>query len=73
MTFNFKSLYILNYFSYRLAPENPYPIPIDDCYTATHYIINNLEEFNINIDLSKIIFCGDSAGKLKKKNYFLFE
>lgn len=53
----------MDYFSfssYRLAPENKYPIPIDDCWVVTKHILNNPNEFNIDID--RICLAGDSAG-----------
>lgn len=46
---------------YGLAPENTYPIGLDDCWQAYIWIVNHAEsEFNIKID--KIILVGDSAG-----------
>ena len=33
---------------YRLAPENKFPIPLQDCYKSVKYIIDNHEDFNIN-------------------------
>ena len=50
--------------SYRKAPEHPYPIPTNDCYAALKYIIANSNTFDI--DLSRLIFAGDSAGKIIK-------
>jgi len=44
---------------YRLAPENPYPIPLDDCEAAASWLIKNaLEEFGTE----KIVIGGESAG-----------
>jgi acetyl esterase/lipase len=48
------------FLSYRLAPEYPHPIPINDCYSATKYILQNPREFNA--DPSRIVIAGDSAG-----------
>ena len=45
---------------YRLAPENKFPIPLQDCYKSVKYIIDNHEDFNINPN--KISLCGTSAG-----------
>lgn len=48
--------------AYRLAPENPYPAPINDCYEGLEYIFSNPEIFKINAD--KIAVGGGSAGGL---------
>jgi acetyl esterase len=48
---------------YRLAPENAYPIPIEDCFAGTFHVLNNTQEFNLNVNFNKIIFSGDSAGR----------
>lgn len=45
---------------YRLAPENPFPKPLEDCYTALEWISNNAK--NLGGNASKIIVCGESAG-----------
>ena len=45
---------------YRLAPENPFPIPIEDCFCAYKWVLDNINE--LNIDDKKIIITGDSAG-----------
>ncbi len=45
---------------YRLAPENPFPAPIDDCYDGLCWIAANAVE--LNIDPEKIAVAGDSAG-----------
>ncbi|MEA1852348.1 alpha/beta hydrolase [Cytobacillus sp. OWB-43] len=45
---------------YRLAPENQFPIPMNDCYTALEWVANHAEE--LNVDLTKVSVGGDSAG-----------
>ena len=36
------------YFSYRLAPEYVFPIPIEDCYKAVVYLLNKADLYAIN-------------------------
>jgi len=45
---------------YRLAPVNPYPIPFQDCLKTALHIMKNGNEYNI--DPSRVIIAGDSAG-----------
>ncbi|KAH8697519.1 esterase/lipase [Talaromyces proteolyticus] len=45
---------------YRLAPENPFPIPLDDCWTALTWIHSHAE--SLNIDPNRIAVMGESAG-----------
>nr|XP_039257558.1 arylacetamide deacetylase-like [Styela clava] len=45
---------------YRLAPENPYPIPFEDCLHATLAFVNIAKTFKVNP--KKIVLAGDSAG-----------
>lgn len=45
---------------YRLAPENPFPKPLNDCYDATLWIAANADSFVG--DKKKLIVCGESAG-----------
>ncbi|OAP60659.1 hypothetical protein AYL99_05661 [Fonsecaea erecta] len=45
---------------YRLAPENPFPAPLDDCNEAIVWAIRNAERYQI--DTSRIALWGASAG-----------
>lgn len=45
---------------YRLAPEHPYPTPLEDCYSALKWLADNSEM--LNIDKNRIGIAGASAG-----------
>ena len=45
---------------YRCAPEFPFPIPVDDCYSVFSWIASNTSDFGTAP--GKIALCGDSAG-----------
>lgn len=45
---------------YRLAPEHPYPAPLEDCYSALRWLASNAVE--IDADASRIAIGGASAG-----------
>jgi acetyl esterase/lipase len=45
---------------YRLAPEHPYPAPLDDCHSAWSWIHANLSQRRI--DGNRIAIGGESAG-----------
>lgn len=45
---------------YRLAPEHPHPIPVDDCTAALHWVAANGDA--LNVDPSRLAVGGASAG-----------
>jgi acetyl esterase/lipase len=45
---------------YRLAPETPYPTPLEDCYRGLKWVYDNAEE--LGVDASRIGIGGASAG-----------
>lgn len=47
-------------FDYRLAPENKYPAPLEDCCNVLRWILENGEAYHI--DLKNLFLVGDSAG-----------
>ncbi|UJR28171.1 hypothetical protein I4U23_009424 [Adineta vaga] len=47
---------------YRLAPENPFPAGLDDCYTVTKHILEHGSSAKYRIDTNRVAIAGDSAG-----------
>jgi len=45
---------------YRLAPEFPFPKPLEDCYAATKWMVENAHHFGGNND--NVFVGGESAG-----------
>ena len=43
--------------AYRLAPENPYPVPLEDCYTALAWLVGLP-----SVDPARVAIGGASAG-----------
>lgn len=45
---------------YRLAPEYPDPIPLEDCYAALSWLAGNAA--NLGVDTERLVLTGGSAG-----------
>lgn len=45
---------------YRMAPESPFPTPLEDCYTTLKWLIEQSQ--SLNVDPKRIVLIGDSGG-----------
>jgi acetyl esterase len=45
---------------YRMAPENAYPVPLDDCYAALCWLVEHADD--LGVDATRVSVGGESAG-----------
>ncbi|XP_070564097.1 arylacetamide deacetylase-like [Ptychodera flava] len=45
---------------YNLAPEHPFPEPMDECYRATKWLLDKADDYGV--DANRVAIVGDSAG-----------
>ena len=43
-------------FSYRLAPEHPFPVPLEDCEKAVKYFMGKAQSYDV--DPSRVVVAG---------------
>jgi len=48
---------------YRLAPEHPFPVPVEDCHSVAAWILEHGRELGVDLDRS-IIYGGSAGGGL---------
>lgn len=45
---------------FRMSPDHPFPVPLEDCYGVLCGVVNDAQR--LNIDPNKIVISGDSSG-----------
>lgn len=48
------------YVDYRLAPDDPFPIPVEDCFSTYQWVLEHVDI--LQLDRNHIMIGGDSAG-----------
>src|SRR3546814_15244001 len=54
---------------YRMAPENAFPVPLEDCYAALAWLVRSADA--LGIDASRVSIGGESAGSNLDKSVAL--
>jgi acetyl esterase len=55
-----ESKYMVVSVDYRLAPEYPFPTPLQDCYSAAKWVWSNAETLQVNTE--RLVIGSDSSG-----------